>query len=149
MLSSWVRLSKASVCPLVLNRDFAWVKVVGPTGNSRGPCRTCLKSERKLGAEQGLGLGLAHKASCPLPQGCHAFSCTINTNPVAYRNQLFPELIQQLRQAVRLRAGPWLGLFWLLSRNLLESMLLHLLESQMWQWWGVLTADTVPCSRSR
>ena len=51
-----------------------------------------MKSERKLGAEQGLGLGLAYKASCPLPQACHAFPCAINTIPIAYRNQLFPEL---------------------------------------------------------
>ena len=68
------------------------VKVVGPTSDSRGPCRTCLKPERNPGAKQGLVLVLAHKASCPLPQGCRALSRAIDTNSVADRNKLFPEL---------------------------------------------------------
>lgn len=51
-----------------------------------------MKSERKLGAEQGLDLGLAYVASCPFHLGRSAFPCAVNTNLIAYRNEIFPEL---------------------------------------------------------
>lgn len=52
-------ISQASTSYTVLNswvKLFTGVKALGSTGDSGGPCRTCLRAERKLEAEQGLGL---------------------------------------------------------------------------------------------
>lgn len=63
VLSSWVKLFTGHWHPLVIQEGHA--------GLSAG------RNE----AQGRAGPWFAHKASCPLPQKCHAFSCATNPTP--------------------------------------------------------------------